>query len=400
MIYKKQIEDIGWQDIIEFCEQQLPESAYLDYKEDFPTNLHKTIAAFANTLGGIILIGVEEDDQNKPVLPLKGIRFQRGLSERVTNIILSNITPPLFPEIQICLNSDQSQAIVLLRVHPSENPPHAISDNAQVYLRTANRNKPESLADLDQIQWLLNKRRKPEQLREQIYGEADIRFRRLYDRQLTGPTTLESYQSKGLFTLSLCPLYPRDYFCIPPELSQISSKIFVRDYFKSSDKFPITRHRIGEIVQNGIVLSFLDKNMVFYTELNSFGLYFYRQILQRRYVSGHQERKIMLAIEIYTRLDEFIDSSIRFYGEIGYSGPLKFIMKLENILNYPFGPYPEQDLLYSLEDKIQFSDNVIVGALGDRKFEIIYAVAQRLAWAFGLDISEELLKNFYTEYKK
>jgi len=335
-------------------------------------------------------------------MPFKGIKFQRGLSERVTNIILSNITPPPFPEIQVCLNADESRAIVLIRVHPSENPPHAISDNAQVYLRTANRNKPESLADLDQVQWLLNKRRKSEQLREQIYEEAGTRFRRLYERQLTGLAGRDSFLTKGLFTLSLCPLYPKDYFCIPPELNQITSKIFVRDYFRTDHEFPITRHRIGEIVRNGIVLSFLEKNMVFYTELNSFGLYFYRQILQRKYMPKGQEelKEIMLAIEIYTRLDEFIDSSIQFYKEIGYSGPLKFTMKLENILDYPFGPYPEQELLYSLEEKIEFSDNVLAGALENRKFEIIYAAAQRLSWAFGLDISEGLLKKFYIEYKR
>ena len=38
---------------------------YLDYKRDFPRKLEKTISAMANTFGGIVLIGVEEDDQSK-----------------------------------------------------------------------------------------------------------------------------------------------------------------------------------------------------------------------------------------------------------------------------------------------------------------------------------------------
>src|SRR6266849_6417511 len=103
MLYVKPADQITWNDIESFCQQGLPEGAYLDYKEDFPKNLEKTIAAMANTLGGIILIGVEEDKQTtKPILPLKGIEFQRGLEERIMSIILTNITPPIFPEVVVC----------------------------------------------------------------------------------------------------------------------------------------------------------------------------------------------------------------------------------------------------------------------------------------------------------
>jgi len=79
MLYTTAINDISWQEVVDFCEQKIPEGGYLDYKEDFPSTLEKTISALANTLGGIILIGVEEDDENKPVLPIKGINFHRGL---------------------------------------------------------------------------------------------------------------------------------------------------------------------------------------------------------------------------------------------------------------------------------------------------------------------------------
>lgn len=97
----------------------------------------------ANTLGGIILLGVEEDDENRPILPLKGIGFQRGLSERVINIVLTNITPPVIPEVAVCPN--KKEALVVIRVPQSHQTPHAISDNTQVYLRTGNRNNPEAL---------------------------------------------------------------------------------------------------------------------------------------------------------------------------------------------------------------------------------------------------------------
>ena len=88
MIYIQNIETITWEHIENFCKNKIPEGVYLDYKKDFPKHLEKIISSMANTLGGIILIGVEEDDENKPVLPLCGISFKKGLSEKVTNLLL------------------------------------------------------------------------------------------------------------------------------------------------------------------------------------------------------------------------------------------------------------------------------------------------------------------------
>lgn len=151
MIYTKPVLEISWDDITAFCQQRIPEGAYLDYKQDFPAQLEKTMSAMANTFGGIILIGVEEDNEKKPVLPIMGIQLQRGLSERVTNIILSTITPPVFPEIQVCSDQSGARAVVLVRIPQSHQAPHAISNNTRVYLRTGDVNNPEELATVDQV---------------------------------------------------------------------------------------------------------------------------------------------------------------------------------------------------------------------------------------------------------
>jgi len=168
MLYNKPVEQITWTDIESFCQQRIAEGAYLDYKREFPTHLEKTIAAMANTFGGLILIGVQEDEENKPVMPLSGIRFERGLHERVTNIILSNITPPVFPEIVAPRNSTKKSTIMLIRVQQSHETPHAIRDNTRVYLRTGPRNKPETLASVNEIEWLLEHRRKSLEFRKRF----------------------------------------------------------------------------------------------------------------------------------------------------------------------------------------------------------------------------------------
>ncbi|MBQ6436197.1 ATP-binding protein [bacterium] len=61
--FGKKLDELSFKDIQNFCEKSVPENIYLDYKEEInPKNDHlaKTIASFANTYGGWILIGVKE----------------------------------------------------------------------------------------------------------------------------------------------------------------------------------------------------------------------------------------------------------------------------------------------------------------------------------------------------
>ena len=135
-IYHKPISDITWDDVEQFCEQRIPEEAVLDYKRETPQRLEKTIAAMANTIGGIILVGVDEDSETRPKLPVCGVPFKRGLPEQVMNIILSNITPPVIPEIGLARSKDETKAIIIVRIYQSHETPHAIAQNTRIYLRT------------------------------------------------------------------------------------------------------------------------------------------------------------------------------------------------------------------------------------------------------------------------
>jgi predicted HTH transcriptional regulator len=150
-IFTGQIADIAWQDVADFCDSQPAESAMLDYKEAMPRELEKTVAAMANTLGGVLLIGIEEDDESKPKLPIQGVVMQPGLVEQVTSICVDNIYPPVIPEVQLCTSDDRTRAVIVIRVPQSRDAPHAISKNTRVYVRTGRQNKPEELASVNEF---------------------------------------------------------------------------------------------------------------------------------------------------------------------------------------------------------------------------------------------------------
>lgn len=127
------IASLAWQDILDFCALALPEGATVDYKRDIPSELERTVAAMANTSGGLILIGVDEDrTSTKPVLPPIGLPAARGVPEKITNLCISNITPPLVPEIALIPDSTGTTSVVVLRVPQSQQAPHAIARNTKV----------------------------------------------------------------------------------------------------------------------------------------------------------------------------------------------------------------------------------------------------------------------------
>ena len=150
----------AWADVQRFCEEQVAENTTLDYKQSVPNDLERTVAAMANTLGGTIIIGVAEDAQARPQLPVAGMEFTRGIVEQVMSKCVDNITPPIIPDIHDCLNDASDRSFIIIRVPQSREAPHAIAKNTKVYIRTGRRKDPDELASLDRIAWIAERRKK------------------------------------------------------------------------------------------------------------------------------------------------------------------------------------------------------------------------------------------------
>lgn len=87
-IFGKPLSEVTMQDVKLFCDKQVREGINLDYKRDLTSkSLLKTMAAFANTRGGFILVGVDDQD-DKPKLPVQGIDWRESLPLSVTTMIV------------------------------------------------------------------------------------------------------------------------------------------------------------------------------------------------------------------------------------------------------------------------------------------------------------------------
>lgn len=158
------LNDLSFDDILSFLAQDLPEGQRLDYKEAFPKNLEKTMAAMANTEGGLILIGVAEDPE-RPRHPRPqpiGIATNQA-EESVVSKGMMAIREPLFPEVTaVPFPDDPSRCVLVVRIQPSERAPHAVGQGLDVFRRVdaqaLREDELESRMDLDRIDWLLRRR--------------------------------------------------------------------------------------------------------------------------------------------------------------------------------------------------------------------------------------------------
>lgn len=75
------IQELDIANIISFCDQKIPEGLRVEYKKDFPKNLKlvETICAFANTQGGILLVGVKADKKKNIPKDIPGVELKEGL---------------------------------------------------------------------------------------------------------------------------------------------------------------------------------------------------------------------------------------------------------------------------------------------------------------------------------
>lgn len=405
MLFTKEITKITFEDVVNFCKEQIRESINLDYKREFPTDLEKTISSFANTMSGLIIIGVEDKD-GKPKLPVRGLKYEKGFSERVTNIILSNIYPPVFPEIQVC-DPVRNRTFIIIRVPQSNMTPHYIRHRTKIYIRTSDITQPERLAPAEQIEWLWNRRKKSEELRELLYATASERYNNYIKlHKLSGIPFGEA-------TISIAPLYPTEPYKSPQEIKQISETIKAKGYH---EEFPYLQYGKIRPIQGGIATFLFNKETkdIDYTELNQFGLIYHKEDLgylekiktEKEGVEKIEEVKRTYFVQIIKLIDLFLEASANLYEKLGYWGLVEFKFSLEKLLGIElmeigermFRPPWEQDNI-SVDERVKWQRLYYVNKIKNKRAELLIELLRDIGWSLGWEhITEDKIKEILKKY--
>jgi predicted HTH transcriptional regulator len=123
------------------------EGPRLDFKRDLssPKSLLKDIVAFANTAGGTVVVGVQDDGS------LVGVADPLREEERLSSMVSDSIEPQLLPEIYAVSYGEHELLVVEVAHHPAPFHLRAEGPERGVYMRlgsTSRRAEPETLAEL------------------------------------------------------------------------------------------------------------------------------------------------------------------------------------------------------------------------------------------------------------
>jgi hypothetical protein len=409
MIYTAPIESITWQVVEDFLARGVKEGSALEYKSGWTDQIARSIAAMANTVGGVILVGVQEAPDGSPKLPPVGLPFERGMAERVTDIVLGNVTPPVFPDVQVCLDTTQTKAVVVIRVPQSHQTPHAIAGNAQVYLRTGNVNKPEDLATISDIGWLQERRAKSLEMRNAMYQNAVDRsdFLMGYTKRPYPGTRVPILGSKPYLLLCAAPYYPREVFTSPPKLRALIHEIRVPEYYgtDANREFPIGGSQSAlKLLQDGVYTLAKTKGetggRMFYTELGISGSVFYRQTLRYR-GSGDQ---FIRATEIFARLDEFLRLTKNYVNKIGYQGTVWFHALMGSLGGSSLGTWEPGDQTFSVgpcnDEAIAFESSLRASDWDAESELAMGDAAAKIAWAYDWEMPLQTVRKYLNTQRR
>jgi hypothetical protein len=183
-LFSKEPENVAIQDIQSLIDNKVEENRHLDYKAPSilksPQRFSEWVSAFLNAEGGLIIIGVHEDQPGKKdkiyerILPTR-IEFvpREYTKERIEQLIHSNIRSDSRPVIGVHPvrdDADPSKAIYLVEVPEGDSPPYQAADDK--YYRRLNATKyPMSHREIADF---FGKRRKPLLEVNFIFAEVNI----------------------------------------------------------------------------------------------------------------------------------------------------------------------------------------------------------------------------------
>lgn len=185
------IDQITFEDVVAFCAPQTREHMRLEYKERFSSKhagkqIAKEVAAFANTQGGMLIFGVEEEGDRRPVKHPQGADLGSNPRQTVQTPCTHEIYPPVVPEVSEFLRNPEnpSHGFLVVQVGASEEV-HATDDGSGIYIRVNDQSEPIR-PTVDRLEWLFQRRSRAvalqasrregarDQLKRAIYKEGPI----------------------------------------------------------------------------------------------------------------------------------------------------------------------------------------------------------------------------------
>src|ERR1700735_4510735 len=135
-LLNSRLEQVQHSQLMTLVSNQVPESFDLDFKSEMYSsserdkhNAATDVAALANTAGGLLVLGVEEDEQAR-AKAAPGIALAEEDERRIRQVVGSRVVPmPVIDVLRIPDPASPGHGLVLIAVPRSPLAPHAVLVN-------------------------------------------------------------------------------------------------------------------------------------------------------------------------------------------------------------------------------------------------------------------------------
>ncbi len=389
MLFNKPVHELTFNDVVAFCKRGIPENKQLDYKYMLPKNhekFAKTLASFANAMGGTVIVGVQDDKNDKPAPPFLGIAYHEKVRNSIEDIIQTYIDPVVFVDITIVLNKRGDRMFVVIEIPQSNLTPHLVGKSKRAYIRTGQSSRPEVIVHPDKLPWLLDHRQKSERLRHILYDKAESHFENYLK------TCAVSADGESVSTLSLIPLYPQEPLCPYEQLPALVTAAATRAPYgvMANPDYPV------KPVQDGVAVISNERGIYKMTEFNAYGLVMNKQVVScDEIVNGHVSQSVHIE-KLGQSLVLFFSTARKFLEKIAFAGPLQFRLKISNTRGKRALCAAQQATV--LEDYIRLDRNLFLTDLQNNLPTLLENMLHETAWSLGLQIKEEAIRRMVQAY--
>lgn len=358
MLFTKPKNEITFADIEGFC-REFGEGVRVEYKREIK-HIPKIVSSFANTHGGVFVIGAETDDQNKVKFPIQGIPQRSGIEEQIQQSALTGIYPGVIPEIILVDVANSGNLVVIVRVDESIHAPHAIKEVTQVYIRVGSITQPYEykLAEMDRIAYMFKRREDSQVITRQLLDRIEKR--------------VEAFSNTNASNIALNV----------PNITVIAKPIFpYRPAISREDIFELRRW--WKRVSGGAYI-LPEYEHGDYCELNEYGIVYQRTKLEHRV---NDSEHLNFEVFLY-RICDGMSLAKSFYDKCEYIGNIEFTVQLREVfgqklvrsnqLGPQIGPLECSDSDVSASIQCLLRDL----ANNEQLMEILEELATKLLWAF------------------
>lgn len=368
-IYSTPLWQIGAPDLQELLNDRAVENARLEFKLLTPGKEEtlKKLSSFANTYGGLMVIGAKADSADGRIQDLPGVDVEAGYKQKIMQWCFDGVSPPLVVEVSDPIPVPSGGGGVCYVAHAAESDvaPHFLNGRKGLWVRTDEFSArfEARLADENELRHLFDRRRLVRERRERLLERARKRFgvhvakihtTRTGDRTESGPT----------LEISMVPRFPSRQLC-----EQAALEGYIQNSRRSwrGVTFPDPGSSILSQHESGIVLNAAVGRGASIFGADVWGTLFYGVEIGR-------QQSAAANIHLPQFVGDVLISILHaggMLGMMGYSGSIVVDICLTSVLGIGWLlPYYDHVLApmggSELDDRISFSIGTTGEALRDR----------------------------------